>query len=67
MAKDKKKKSSKVKPQLLKGFRDYPPVEQIARQKMLAKVREQGLVSLTPAERRFLEEETQRRQASEKN
>ena len=40
MSKDKKKKSSKVKPQVLKGFRDYPPVEQIARQKMLAKVRE---------------------------
>ncbi len=35
-----KKKTNKVKPQLLKGFRDYPPVEQIARQKMLAKVRE---------------------------
>lgn len=37
---NKKKKSSKVKPQLLKGFRDYSPEEQIARQKMLSKVRE---------------------------
>jgi len=36
----KKKKSDKVKPQVLKGFRDYPPVEQIAREKMLARVRE---------------------------
>ena len=40
MSKNKKKKSSKVKPQVLKGFRDYPPVEQIARENMLAKVRE---------------------------
>jgi histidyl-tRNA synthetase len=30
----------KVKPQLLKGFKDYPPSEQIARLKMIAKVRE---------------------------
>jgi len=35
-----KKKSNKVRPQLLKGFRDYPPVEQIARQEMVTKVRE---------------------------
>ncbi len=37
MAKD---KPQKVRPQLLKGFRDYPPGEQIAREAMLAKVRE---------------------------
>ncbi|MEA3296812.1 MAG: histidine--tRNA ligase [candidate division Zixibacteria bacterium] len=36
----KKIKTNKVKPQVLKGFRDYPPLEQIAREKMLAKVRE---------------------------
>ncbi len=35
MGKDKKKKQQRVKPQVLKGFRDYPPVEQIAREKML--------------------------------
>ena len=33
-----KKKNEKVKPQLLKGFRDYPPSEQIAREKMLSVV-----------------------------
>jgi len=37
MAKDKK---HRVKPQLLKGFRDYPPAEQIAREKMITRVRE---------------------------
>lgn len=36
----KNKKPNKVKPILLKGFRDYPPSEQIAREAMLAKVRE---------------------------
>jgi histidyl-tRNA synthetase len=35
-----KEKTHKVRPQLLKGFRDYPPGEQIARESMLAKVRE---------------------------
>ncbi len=35
-----KEKSSKVRPQLLKGFRDYPPEEQIAREEMLGKVRD---------------------------
>ena len=35
----KKNKKNKVKPQILKGFRDYPPAEQIAREKMLSKVR----------------------------
>lgn len=34
----KEKKQNKVKPQLLKGFRDYPPEEQIAREKMIKKV-----------------------------
>ena len=40
MAKEKKQKVIRVKPQVLKGFRDYPPQEQIAREKMIAKVRE---------------------------
>lgn len=40
MAKDKKKKQQKVKPQVLKGFRDYAPEEQIAREKMLGRCRE---------------------------
>jgi len=35
-----KKKSNKVKPQLLKGFRDYPPEEQAAREKILSKIRQ---------------------------
>jgi len=35
-----KKKSDKVRPQLLKGFRDYPPAEQLARQEMVDKVRD---------------------------
>ena len=38
--KDKTKKPQKVKPQVLKGFRDYPPVEQYARERMLARARE---------------------------
>jgi len=35
-----KKKTDKIRPQILKGFRDYPPSEQIAREKMIAKVKE---------------------------
>lgn len=34
-----KKKSDKVRPQILKGFRDYPPPEQIAREKMISRVK----------------------------
>lgn len=34
-----KKKTDKVRPQVLKGFRDYPPPEQIAREKMIGNVR----------------------------
>lgn len=37
MARD---KIQRVKPQLLKGFRDYPPAEQIARETMITRVRE---------------------------
>ena len=37
MARDKK---HRVKPQLLKGFRDYPPAEEIAREQMIARVKE---------------------------
>jgi len=39
MARD-KKKSKRVSPELLKGFRDYPPSEEIARQKLVAVFRE---------------------------
>lgn len=39
MSKKEKKKSKKVKPQLLRGFRDYSPNEQIARERMLDRVR----------------------------
>jgi len=35
----KKKKINKVKPQLLKGFKDYTPKEQIARERMLSTIR----------------------------
>ena len=37
--KDKKNKSGKVKPQVLKGFRDYPPEQEIARQMLIDKTR----------------------------
>jgi len=51
MAKE-KTKSKKVKPQVLKGFRDYSPSEQIAREEMLGKVREvfelMGFLPLLP-------------------
>ncbi len=40
MAKKDKKKSSKVRPEVLKGFRDYSPTEQIARERMLTVVRD---------------------------
>lgn len=33
-------KPKRVKPQVLKGFRDYPPEEQLLRERMIAKVRE---------------------------
>ncbi|HKK21094.1 MAG TPA: histidine--tRNA ligase [candidate division Zixibacteria bacterium] len=33
-------KVRKVKPQLLKGFRDYPPSEQLARERMIGRIRE---------------------------
>ncbi len=36
----KKNKKQKVKPQVLKGFRDYPPREQIAREAMLSKIKD---------------------------
>jgi len=39
MARD-KKKSKRVSPELLKGFRDYPPSEEIARQKLVTVFRE---------------------------
>ena len=40
MGKEKKKRPQRVQPQLLKGFRDYPPDQQAAREKMLARLRE---------------------------
>ncbi len=56
MAKDKK---NKVKPQLLKGFRDYPPSEQIARERMIGKVRDvfelMGFLPLQTASLEFAE------------
>ncbi|MFC1475127.1 histidine--tRNA ligase, partial [Candidatus Zixiibacteriota bacterium] len=33
-----KKKTTRVKPQLLKGFRDYPPHEQLVRDRMITKI-----------------------------
>lgn len=54
-----KKKTDKVKPQLLKGFRDYPPHEQIAREKMIGKVRRvfesMGFLPLQTASLEFAE------------
>ncbi len=59
MATDKKKKKSKVKPNVLKGFRDYPPEEQIAREKMLGNCREavelMGFLPLQTASLEFAE------------
>ncbi len=34
-----REKPQRVRPVLLKGFRDYPPAEQIARERMLGAVR----------------------------
>lgn len=59
MAKEDKKKPQKVKPQVLKGFRDYPPEEQIAREKMLSRCREavelMGFLPLQTASLEFAE------------
>jgi len=40
MGKSDKKKPQRVNPQLLKGFRDYPPDQQAAREAMIGKVRQ---------------------------
>lgn len=40
MGKDKTSKPKRVQPALLKGFRDYPPEQQAARETILAKARE---------------------------
>src|SRR5512145_236386 len=40
MGKSDKKKPQRVTPQLLKGFRDYPPEQQAAREAMIGKVRQ---------------------------
>ncbi|MEW6412436.1 MAG: histidine--tRNA ligase [Candidatus Zixiibacteriota bacterium] len=54
-----KEKKQRVKPQLLKGFRDYPPKEQIAREEMIGKVREvfelMGFLPLQTASLEFAE------------
>ena len=54
-----KKKQKKVKPQVLKGFRDYPPAEQYARERMIAKLREavelMGFMPLQTASLEFAE------------
>ena len=59
MPKEKKKKPQRVKPQVLKGFRDYPPTEQIAREKMLLSLRESvellGFLPLQTASLEFAE------------
>lgn len=39
MSKD-KEKAKKIKPEVLKGFKDYPPSEEIARQKLISVFRE---------------------------
>ncbi len=55
----KKNKKQKVKPQVLKGFRDYPPREQIAREAMLAKIKDSfelmGFLPLQTASLEFAE------------
>ncbi|MDX9856835.1 MAG: histidine--tRNA ligase [candidate division Zixibacteria bacterium] len=55
----KKEKPKRVQPQLLKGFRDYPPAEQLARERMLAKLRENfermGFLPLQTASLEFAE------------
>ncbi len=54
-----KDKKQKVKPQVLKGFRDYPPEEEIAREKMLTRCREavelMGFLPLQTASLEFAE------------
>lgn len=40
MTKSKKKKNKRVKPQLLKGFRDYPAEDEFARRELIGKVQE---------------------------
>lgn len=54
-----KKKSTKVKPRILKGFRDYPPEEQYARELMIEKackvVRLMGFLPLQTASLEFAE------------
>jgi len=54
-----KKKSTKVKPRVLKGFRDYPPEEQYARELMIEKVCEvfrlMGFLPLQTASLEFTE------------
>lgn len=59
MLMSKKDKKKKVKPQVLKGFRDYPPKEQIAREKMLGKIRDtfelMGFLPLQTASLEFAE------------
>lgn len=52
-------KTSRVTPRILKGFRDYPPEEEIARQKLLEKTREiyelHGFLPLQTASLEFAE------------
>lgn len=52
----KKQKPKRVKPNLLKGFRDYPPDQQLARETMLAKLREASeLMGFLPLQTASLE------------
>ncbi|RKX23965.1 MAG: histidine--tRNA ligase [Candidatus Zixiibacteriota bacterium] len=59
MVNQKKAKQKRVKPQVLKGFRDYPPGEQIARAKMIRKLCEtvelMGFLPLQTASLEFAE------------
>ncbi|MEW5924457.1 MAG: ATP phosphoribosyltransferase regulatory subunit, partial [Candidatus Zixiibacteriota bacterium] len=52
-------KTSRVTPRILKGFRDYPPEEEIARQILLEKTREiyelHGFLPLQTASLEFAE------------
>lgn len=55
----KKEKPKRVKPELLKGFRDYDPPQQLARERMLQKLRESfelmGFLPLQTASLEFAE------------
>lgn len=56
MSKNKKVKPQRVRPQLLKGFRDYPPEQQAARERIVDQLREAvGLLGFRPLQTASLE------------